>query len=148
MPSERARLATVLSLLMLAAPMTSAAVSNWSGPSIVNSEGSPTVSDCFSVPTNSTVIDGWVHVTNSPFSSSSDSGISWDQDNFGLGNLVGIEMNDEGQLVLKDDGSRSNVSTFDVGDIEVSLNPSYTYSPGWKRVYDKGSSSTFFSKPG
>ena len=142
MPSERARLATVLSLLMLAAPMTSAAVSNWSGPSVVNSEGSPTVIDGFSVPSNSTVIDGWVHVTNSPFSSSSDSGISWDEDNFGLGNLVGIEMNDEGQLVLKDDGSRSNVSTFDVGDIEVSLNPSYTYSPGWRRVYEKGSSST------
>ena len=97
MPSERARLATVLSLLMLAAPMTSAGVSNWSGPSIVNSEGSPTVINGFTVPTNSTVMDGWIHVTNSPFSSSSDTGISWDEDNFGLGNLVGIEMNDGGK---------------------------------------------------
>ena len=43
-------------------------------------------------------------------------------------------------MVLKDDGTRSNVSTFDVGEIEVILNSDYTYSPGWRRVFVKSSS--------
>ena len=80
------------------------------------------------MPTNATVMDGWVHVTNSPLPSSSDSGIVWDEDSFGYGNMFGVEMNDDGHFVLKDDGTCSNVSTFDVGDIEVTLNSDYTYS--------------------
>ena len=142
MPSERerARLAIVMTLLMILSPISYAGVSNWSGPSIINSQGSPTVVDGFTVPTNSTIMDGWVHVTNSPPSSSSDSGITWDGDNFASGNLVGVEVSDEGELILKDDGTRSNVSTFDVGEIEVTLNPAYEYSPGWRRVFVKSSS--------
>ena len=140
MPSERARLAIVMTLMMILSPISYAGVSNWSGPSIINSEGTPTVVDGFTVPTNSTIMDGWVHVTNSPLSSSSDSGITWDGDDFSSGNLVGVELNDEGEMVLKDDGTRSNVSTFDVGEIEVTLNPAYQYSPGWRRVFVKSSS--------
>ena len=141
MPSGRTRLAIALTLLMMMAPMTTAGVSNWSGPSIVNSEGNPTVVDGFTVPSNSTVMDGWVHVSNSPLPSSTDLGIVWDEDDFGSGNLLGLEMNDNGEMALKDDGSRSNISSFDVGDIEVSLNSDYTYSPGWRRVFEKGEDS-------
>ena len=93
MPSERARLAIVMTLMMMLSPISYAGVSNWSGPSIINSEGTPTVVDGFTVPTNSTIMDGWVHVTNSPLSSSSDSGITWDGDDFSSGNLVGVELN-------------------------------------------------------
>ena len=141
MPSERARLAIVMTLMMVLSPISYAGVSNWTGPSVINSEGSPTVVDGFTVPTNSTIMDGWVHVTNSQLSSSSDSGITWDEDDFSSGNLVGVELNDEGEMVLKDDGTRSNISTFDVGEIEVTLNSAYQYSPGWRRVYIKSSSS-------
>ena len=140
MPSERARLAIAMTLLMVLSPVSYAGVSNWSGPSMINSDGTPTVVDGFTVPTNATVMDGWVHVTNSPLPSSSDSGIVWDEDSFGSGNMFGVEMNDDGDLVLKDDGTRSNVSTFDVGEIEVTLNSDYTYSPGWRRVFVKSSS--------
>ena len=119
MPSERARLAIVMTLMMVLSPISYAGVSNWSGPSVINSEGSPTVVDGFTVPTNSTIMDGWVHVTNSQLSSSSDSGITWDEDDFSSGNLVGVELNDEGEMVLKDDGTRSNISTSDVGEISV-----------------------------
>ena len=141
MPSERARLAIVMTLMMVLSPISYAGVSNWTGPSVINSEGNPTVVDGFTVPTNSTIMDGWVHVTNSQLSSSSDSGITWDEDDFSSGNLVGVELNDEGEMVLKDDGTRSNISTFDVGEIEVALNSAYQYSPGWRRVYIKSSSS-------
>ena len=133
MSSERARLAIAMTLLMILSPISYAGVSNWSGPSMISSEGSPTVVDGFTVPTNSTIMDGWVHVTNSPISSSSDTGIVWNEDNFATGNLMGVELNDDGSLALKDDGSRSNISTFDVGEIEVTLNSDYTYSPGWRR---------------
>ena len=79
MPSERARLAIAMTLLMVLSPVSYAGVSNWSGPSMINSDGTPTVVDGFTVPTNATVMDGWVHVTNSPLPSSSDSGIVWDE---------------------------------------------------------------------
>ena len=93
----------------------------------------------FSVPSNSTILDGWLHVSNSPLSSSTDLGIVWDEDDFTSGNLLGMEINNDGAMVLKDDGTRSNVSTFDVGEIEVTLNSDYTYSPGWKRLFLKSS---------
>ena len=138
MPSDRTRLAFVMTLLMAGAPLASAGVSNWSGPTYINSDGDPTLVNGFSIPSNATVLDGWVHVTNSPLSSSTDLGIAWDEDDFVSGNLLGLEMNEEGEMVLKDDGSRSNVSTFDVGEIEVTLNQDYKYSPGWRRVFTKG----------
>ncbi len=138
MPSDRTRLAFVMTLLMTGAPLASAGVSNWSGPTYINSDGDPTLVNGFSIPSNATVLDGWVHVTNSPLSSSTDLGIAWDEDDFVSGNLLGLEMNEEGEMVLKDDGSRSNVSTFDVGEIEVTLNQDYKYSPGWRRVFTKG----------
>ena len=141
MPSDRTRLAIAMTLLMMLAPLTSAGVSHWSGPSVVNSDGEPTVVDGFTVPSNSTVTDGWVHVSNSPLPSSTDLGIVWDDDDFGSGNLLGLEMNENGELILRDDGSSSNVSSFDVGDIEVTLNSDYTYSPGWRRVFEKAEES-------
>ena len=55
MPSERARLAIVMTLMMLLSPISYAGVSNWSGPSIINSEGTPTVVDGFTVPTLSLI---------------------------------------------------------------------------------------------
>jgi len=140
MSSERARLAIAMTILMMLSPISFAGVSNWSGPSMISSEGSPTVVDGFTVPTNSTIMDGWVHVTNSPTSSSSDTGIVWHEDNFASGNLMGVELNADGSLILKDDGTRSNISTFDVGEIEVTLNSNYQYSPGWRRVFVKSSS--------
>ena len=107
---------------------------------MINSEGDSTVVNGFSVPSNSTILDGWLHVSNSPLSSSTDFGIVWDEDDFTSGNLLGMEINDDGAMVLKDDGTRSNVSTFDVGEIEVTLNSDYTYSPGWKRLFLKSTS--------
>ena len=155
MTSDRASLAIAITFLMVAAPLAAAGVSSWSGPSVVNSDGEPTVVDGFSVPSNSTIMDGWIHVSNSPLSSSSDSGIVWDEDDFPSGNLAGMEITDDGEMILKDDGSRSNVSSFDVGQIEVTLNSDYTYSPGWRRVFVKapgtnlsscgGSDGTFIS---
>ncbi len=137
MTRSRTRLAIVLSLLMLVTPMTGAIVSPWDGPDVINSDGDPTVVTAFEVPGNATVMDGWLHVTNTPLSSSSKGAISWNEDDFNSGYPSGTEIDDNGNLVLQDDGTRSNVSNFDVGEIEVSLSSVYTYSPGWRAVYQK-----------
>ena len=122
---------------MILAPLTSAGVSSWSGPTVVSSDGDATVVTGFRLPGNSTVMDGWLHVTNTPMATSTDSGIVWEEANFDAGYMLGSELNSDGYLVLQDDGSRSNVSDFDVGEIQVSLNSAYTYSPGWRHVFSK-----------
>jgi len=135
MRASRSRLALAITLLMIVAPLSSAGVSNWAGPSVVNSNGEPTVVTGFRVPGNSTVLDGWLHVTNNPISASSDSGIIWDEDDIDSGYMLGSQLNSDGHLVLQDDESRSNVSDFDVGEIEVGLSSTYKYTPGWRRVF-------------
>ena len=142
MASYRERLAIVLSLLMITLPLASAGVSNWSGPTVIRSQGESVVVDGFSVPANSTVMDGWLHVTNTPLSSSSDLGIVWDQDDFESGEQFGVEISNYGELILQDDGSRSNISNFDVGEIEASLNSAYKFFPGWRRVFSQGESTS------
>ncbi|MEE3113376.1 MAG: hypothetical protein VX303_00435, partial [Candidatus Thermoplasmatota archaeon] len=137
MSTSRSRLAGALTLLMILAPLPSAGVSPWTGPSVVSSDGDATVVTGFRLPGNSTVMDGWLHVTNTPVATSTDSGIVWDGVNFDAGYMLGSELNSDGYLVLQDDGTRSNVSDFDVGDIQVSLNSAYTYSPGWRHVFTK-----------
>ncbi len=135
MPTNRSRLAGALTLLMILAPLTSAGVSQWAGPAVVSSDGDATVVTGFRLPGNSTVMDGWLHVTNAPLSTSTDSGIVWDEIDFDSGYMLGSELNHDGYLVLQDDGSRSNISDFDVGEIQVSLNSAYKFSPGWRRVF-------------
>ena len=137
MPTNRSRLAGALTLLMILAPLSSAGVSHWAGPAVVSSDGDPTIVTGFRLPGNSTVMDGWLHVTNTPLATSTDSGIVWDEIDFDSGYMLGSELNSEGYLVLQDDGSRSNVTDFDVGDIQVTLNSAYKYSPGWRLVFVK-----------
>ena len=141
MSEGRTTLAIALSLLMIATPLSSANISSWDGPDVVNSNGNPTIVSGFTLPGNSTVMDGWLHVTNNPMSSSGTSPIFWDEDDFESGYSIGAEINGNGDLVLEDDGTRSNISNFDVGEIEVSLSSLYTYSPGWRVVFEKADSS-------
>ena len=137
MPTNRSRLAGVLALLMILTPLTSADVSPWAGPDVVSSDGDATVVTAFRLPGNSTVMDGWLHVTNTPLATSTDSGIVWDEIDLDSGYMLGSELNSDGHLMLQDDGTRSNVSDFNVGEIQVTLNSAYKYSPGWRHVFVK-----------
>ena len=138
MPAERKRLAGALVLLMLTAPIAAAASTNWIGPSSVNPQGDAVTLTGFRVPGNSTVLDGWLHVTDSPMATSLDGGIVWDGADFSSGTFYGTELINDESMTLADDGTRSNISTFDDGDITVNLNGAYKYSPGWRHVYDYG----------
>ena len=140
MTEGRTRLAIALSFLMIATPIANANVATWDGPDVVISSGNPTTVSGFTLPGNSTVLDGWLHVTNTPMSTSGSSAIVWDEDDFESGYAVGTEINGNGELALQDDGTRSNISNFDVGEIEVSLSSIYKYSPGWRVVFEKADS--------
>ena len=125
-------------LLMLLAPIATAATSNWVGPSTVNPQSDEVTLTGFRVPGNATVLDGWLHVTDSPMATSLDTGITWEAADFSSGTFFGTELIDDEIMTLEDDGTRSNISTFDEGEITVNLNSAYKYSPGWRHVYDYG----------
>ena len=70
-------------------------------------------------------------------------GIVWDGADLDTGRFFGTNfIEDLEQITLLDDGTRSNISTFDEGDIDVSMNDIYTYSPGWEHVYSVDSSTS------
>ena len=145
MPAERKRLAGAIVLLMILAPIATAGTANWYGPSTVDPQGESVTVTGFRVPGNATVQDGWLHVTNSPMAAALDDGITWAGTDFSSGNFFGTELVNDESLTLQDDGSRSNISTFDEGQITVNLNSAYKYSPGWEHVYDYGYDNTGLS---
>jgi len=145
MPAERKRLAGGLVLLMLLAPIAAAANANWVGPNSVNPQGGDVTLTGFRVPGNATVLDGWLHVTDSPMATSLDNGIVWEGSDFSSGTFFGTDLTDDEEIVLLDDGTRSNISTFDEGDITVTMHSNYKYTPGWRHVYDSAYVSTGLS---
>ena len=141
--SDRRRTALALVLLMIIAPLTSAATTSWTGPSSVNPPDEGITLTGFRVPGNATVQDGWLHITNSEMATSMEPGIVWEGDDLNSGRFFGTNyISDLEQITLLDDGTRSNISTFDVGDIDVSMSDEYTYSPGWEHLYSVGSSTS------
>ena len=145
MPAERKRLAGGLVLLMLLAPIAAAANANWVGPNSVNPQGGDVTLTGFRVPGNATVLDGWLHVTDSPMATSLDNGITWEGSDFSSGTFFGTDLTDDDEIVLLDDGTRSNISTFDEGDITVTMHSNYKYTPGWRHVYSSAYVSTGLS---
>jgi hypothetical protein len=126
---------------MIIAPLTSAATTSWTGPSTVNPPDEGITLTGFRIPGNATVQDGWLHITNTETATSLDPGIIWEGADLDSGKFFGTNfIEDIEQITLLDDGTRSNISNFDVGDIDVSMNGIYTYSPGWEHVYSVSSS--------
>ncbi len=135
MNNTNRRLALTLVLLMMLAPFANAGVSNWNSSNNINSNGSSLTVNGFELPGNSTIMDGWLHVADSTMATSTDTGILWSESDFSDGALFGTFMDENQHLTLMDDGTRSNISSFDVGDISVIMNSKYKYSPGWRHVY-------------
>ena len=141
--SDRRRTALALVLLMIIAPLTSAATSSWTGPSSVNPPDEGITLTGFRAPGNSTIQDGWIHVTDSEMATSLDPGIVWEGIDLDSGRFFGTTFEDSlEQITLLDDGTRSNISTFDAGDIAVEMNSAYTYAPGWQHLYSVDSSTS------
>ena len=144
MPTSRRRTALALVLLMIIAPLTAAGTANWVGPVAVNPPDEGITLTGFRVPGNATVLEGWLHVTDTTVATSPNGGISWEGADLDDGWFSGTEYNsDLEQVILLDDGTRSNISNFDDGLIEVTLSDDYRYNPGWERVYTLSESTSY-----
>ena len=144
MPTSRRRTALALVLLMIIAPLTAAGTANWVGPVAVNPPDEGVTLTGFRVPGNATVLDGWLHVTDTTVATSLNGGVSWEGAELDDGWFSGTEYNsDLEQVILLDDGTRSNISNFDDGFIDVSLSGDYSYNPGWERVYTLSQSTSY-----
>ena len=141
--SDRRRTALALVLLMIIAPLTSAATTSWTGPTSVNPPDEGITLTGFRVPGNATIQDGWLHVTDTEMTTSLNPGILWEGSDLDSGIFYGTDFIDSTETItLLDDGTRSNISTFDTGVSSVSMHSSYTYSPGWRYVYSTSSSTS------
>ena len=120
---------------MIAAPLANAGVSTWNASNNINTNGTSITVRGFEVPGNSTILDGWMHVTDSTMATSLNNGIIWEGSDFDGGTKFGTFIDENDRITIKDDGTRSNISTFDEGDINVVMNSKYKYTPGWRLVY-------------
>ena len=139
MNNSNRRLAISLILLMIAAPLANAGVSSWNASNNINTNGNSITVRGFEVPGNSTILDGWMHVTDSTMATSLNNGIIWEGSDFESGTKFGTFIDENDRITIKDDGTRSNISTFDEGDINVVMNSKYKYTPGWRLVYSVNS---------
>ena len=127
-------LAISLILLMIAAPLANAGVANWDASNNINTNGTSITVRGFEVPGNSTIIDGWMHVTNSDMATSLNNGIIWEGSDFDSGTKFGTFIDENEHITIKDDGSRSNRSNCEVGNNNVSMKSKYKYTPERKLV--------------
>ena len=70
MPASRRRLATALVMLMLFAPFASAGVANWTISTPINPDDEGVTLNAFRVPSNQTIVDGWIEVSSDPMATS------------------------------------------------------------------------------
>jgi len=130
MSAERKSLAGALVLLMLLAPLTTAATSSWVGPSPVNTQGNSVTITGFEAFGNATIMDAWLHVSDSPMAASSEPDLIWDNADIENGILQDTTTDlIPGYLSLEDDETLSNIAHFDDGGFSIELASQYAPGP-------------------
>jgi len=130
MPAERKTVASLLVLLILIAPLTTADTASWDGPTSVNTQGGTATIQGFEVPGNATVLDAWLHVSDSPMAGSNVPATVWDNDVITNGTLTGTTTDlIPGQLSLEDDMTLSQITDLDIGNYSIDLDGRYTAGP-------------------
>ena len=137
MSRTNARRAILLTALMLFVPIAQADLSEWRGPDAVRPSDGGSDFTALRVPTNATVLDSWVEISNEEVAQSSENLISWHQDspNNDGAFLSGIAVNSDGQLLLEDDFTVSQIESFDGGNYTIEMPNGYYHSPGVLAVY-------------
>ena len=99
---------------MIFAPFASAGVTNWTISTPINPDDDGVTTNAFSVPSNETIVDGWISVNSNPMASSMMDSISISGDDFDNGTYDGATDSIlDGNLTMFDDGSTSSVWNFD-----------------------------------
>lgn len=102
--------------LMILTPLSAADLSQYSGPNVVASSGNTRTVDGWSVPGNSTILDGWLNVESGNFPSLGN-GSGWDggtaNANFSLGTYLDTTSTHFDELLsLSTNGSYGNIDEF------------------------------------
>jgi len=143
MTASRRRLATALVMLMIIAPLANAGMASWNTTNTINPNGDELTVTGFRVPGNGTVMDGWVHVTNTDLATAVDPSIILEGADLLAGSLNNVVYDDELEaVVMMDDGTRSDISDFAAGDIQATLSNLYRSGPGYTMVYASTSVTT------
>ena len=126
-----------MAALMLLLPTTQANVSEWRGPDAVNPADGGSEFTAFKVPTNATVLDSWVEISNDDVAQSRDDLLSWSIGE-GLDNGIrsGTSFSSSGEVILTDDFTVSIMEDFDDGNYTIEMPAGFYHSPGILSVYD------------
>jgi len=117
---------------MLFAPFASAGVANWTISTPINPDDEGVTLNAFRVPSNQTIVDGWIEVTSDPMATSDIDSITISGQDFEDGSFDGTSATlVNGNITLLDDGSISSVSNFDDnGNYSIEMSDLYTVGPG------------------
>ncbi|MDP7329473.1 MAG: hypothetical protein QF612_06500, partial [Candidatus Thalassarchaeaceae archaeon] len=112
--NRKVTLSILLSLMMISLPWAAADVSSWIGPSQIASSGQDVEVDGWNVPSNATILDGWMTADDKMVSDGN--GTEWRVDtttNFSVGQFTDATMDHfDGRLSLMPDAAVSNVDSF------------------------------------
>ena len=137
MSYAKARRAIIMTALMLLLPTTQANVADWRGPDVVKPGPDGSEFTAFRVPTNATIVDSWVEISNDDTAQSSADLLSWSiEDGLRSGIRSGTSFSSSGELILTDDFTVSIVDDFDEGNFTIEMPNGYYHSPGVLSVYD------------
>ena len=126
-----------MTALMLLLPTTQANVSDWRGPDAVKPTHDGSEFTAFRVPTNATVLDSWVEISNDENAQSREDLLSWSvDDGLDQGIFSGTSFSSGGEIILTDDFTVSIVEDFDDGNYTIEMPSGYYHSPGVLSVYN------------
>ena len=132
MPASRRRLATALVMLMLFAPFASAGVANWTISTPINPDDEGVTINAFRVPSNQTIVDGWIEVTSDPMATSNIGSTIIIGEDFDNGSYDGTTSSlADGKITLVDDGSLASIWDFDDnGNYSIAMSTDFRSGPG------------------
>ena len=94
------RRALLMTALMLLLPTTQANVSDWRGPDAVKPTQDGSEFTAFRVPTNATVLDSWVEISNDENAQSREGLLSWSvDDGLDQGIMSGTSLSSRGEIL-------------------------------------------------
>ena len=112
--NRKVMLSVLMTFMMISLPWAAADVSSWIGPSQIASSGQDVEVDGWNVPSNATILDGWM--TADDKMTSDGNGTEWRVDtttNFSVGQFTDATMDHfDGRLSLLPDAAVSNVDSF------------------------------------
>ena len=132
-------LSVFLTLMMATLPWAAADLSNWIGPPQIASSGQDVEVDAWNVPSNATILDGWLTTEDQMVDSGN--GTEWRTDttrNFSVGQYIDATMDHfDGRLSIEPDAAVSEIDSF-VGVATLQFEHSTIQESGNTSIWEPG----------